>query len=117
MDWQAIKSISELPSAENVSFAFERENKAIKSIVLTIKGMEPVRIVADYYGAGAIKVLLPAKPKMVKRWSVSATIAGFATEAKLFDVEYDAKQAKRELDGAYGSDCAVIDQVEVPEAA
>lgn len=117
MDWQAIKSIGELPAAEHVSFAFERENDAIKSIVLTVKGIEPVRIVADYYGNGSIKVFVPAKPKMVKRWSVSATIAGFATETKLFDDEYEAKQAKRDLDGAYGSDCAVIDQVEVPEAA
>lgn len=93
---QSIKSESEVDLA-GVKITFVKEDKAIKSVVIT-DGYGGVLILKAGDYSNTIKPFIPAPPEQVERWELSGNFIGVKEVSELFDTEWDAKKRLNEFE-------------------
>jgi len=103
---QADLDALELP--DDYSVDVEKHSDSIRCVDLVYEGNIILRVTGDF----GLKVLVPAAPKMVKRWFVVGEIAGVPIEEE-FEDSYSANRRKRTLEE---KDAVVeVEEREVPD--
>jgi hypothetical protein len=114
LNLQSVKKVSEIPLS-GVDIEIESHNNSPKSLTIRDANGGFLRVSATY----GIEILVPAKPKMVKKYRLAGKFAGLVDVVEDFDSSYDANQRLREYNAKvneYGDETGLsVTEVEVPE--
>lgn len=96
MKWETLKG-SLSAQFPTLAIHLEHHNGNLKAIEISAPGGGAVKIVEEY---GSLKLMVPAKPKMVDRWALTGLLLGVTPFHELFESEFDASQRKGGLSKA-----------------
>lgn len=100
MQWETAKGDVALQGCD---VKIDRVDGTPKAITI-VSGITAMRVDLDCY---SLRVSVPAKPKMVKRWRLNFKVCG-VEHTQDFDDEYTAQNAADKTSGS-------VEEVEVPE--
>lgn len=112
----SIKSASEI-KLEGVTVTLDKVNDCLKGVYIADGSGGMCRIVLDSYSLSA---QIPAPPKKEKRYVLRGTIDGIGRIDRQFEQQWDADQAKRDIEGKLRGDSDLTvtqEEVEIADAA
>lgn len=105
MKWTRMTKPSEV-KLEGVTLDIDQTNNSITAITAKDASGNQVKFSLDSYN---LYILVPAAPKMVKKWALRGEYKGLQVD-ELFEYEHEANSRRYEL-----GDELTVSEVEVPE--
>lgn len=112
MKYQTTKSEKDIPIGSVLKGAeFTTVDNSLKALTLDFGDGKMVKCSMESY---SFIVAVPAKPKMIDAWSVSARIGG-ETILKIFQGSYEAENFRDKIESAADQDSLLMTATQVPE--
>lgn len=109
----SVKNASEI-KLDGITVALDKANDSLKAVYLSDGKGGVLRIVLDSY---SICAQVPAPPKKEKRYVLRGTVDGIGRIERQFESQFDADQARREIESKLRGDfdfTVTHEEVELP---